>query len=797
MAQAGCAVFFCRDLRKIPTSFNMNHSAFLRTGQIAAPVDSIYLERKSDQRMLGYLFDNKKKRDNLERYDDKRRQDNRGNGGGNGDEGDNHGNSGKGPNRQNLMIMLLATVIALVVISYVMNMGSESATRISYNEFVQLVNDNKVEEVNVRSDRLEIKLKDTDAIRYTGITEENTALTQRLLEAGVTVNGYIPDSSGMVISFLLSYVLPIAFLWIIMGFIFRRAGSGGLMGSVGKSTAKEYVQKDTGVTFADVAGEDEAKESLQEVVDFLHNPGKYVKIGAKLPKGALLVGPPGTGKTLLAKAVAGEAHVPFFSLTGSDFIELYVGVGASRVRDLFKEANKNAPCIIFIDEIDAIGRSRDSKYGGGNEEREQTLNQLLSEMDGFEPAKGILVLGATNRPEILDKALLRPGRFDRRIIVDRPDLKGRIAILKVHAKDVKMDETVDLEEIALATSGAVGSDLANMINEAAINAVKNNRKYVNQQDLFEAVEQVLVGKEKKDRIMSQKERRIVSYHEVGHALISAVQKNSEPVQKITIVPRTMGALGYVMQVPEEEKYLNTKAELHDMIVGLLGGRAAEELKFETVTTGASNDIERATAIARNMVTQYGMSSKFGLMGLATVESQYLEGRAVLNCSDVTAAAVDEEVRLIMEECYNEAKAILSENMEAMDMIADYLIREETITGKEFMELYRQAKGIPEPEEGEGSAETAIEAERKEIAKIEAMPASIPEIKAEAEARAEEKAEAEETAPETAAPKTEAPKAAVPEADDEEEEAEEKPVKNGPRGRFTDVPQEDVDRFFKK
>ncbi len=749
--------------------------------------------------MLRELFDNKKERDNLERYDDKRRQDNRGNGGGNGSgEGDdNRGNSGKGPNRQNLMIMLLATVIALVVISYVMNMGSEGATRISYNEFLQLVNDNKVEEVNVRSDRLEIKLKDTDAIRYTGITEENTALTQRLLDAGVTVNGYIPDSSGMVISFLLSYVLPIIFLWVIMGFIFRRAGSGGLMGSVGKSTAKEYVQKDTGVTFADVAGEDEAKESLQEVVDFLHNPGKYVKIGAKLPKGALLVGPPGTGKTLLAKAVAGEAHVPFFSLTGSDFIELYVGVGASRVRDLFKEANKNAPCIIFIDEIDAIGRSRDSKYGGGNEEREQTLNQLLSEMDGFEPAKGILVLGATNRPEILDKALLRPGRFDRRIIVDRPDLKGRIAILKVHAKDVRMDETVDLEEIALATSGAVGSDLANMINEAAINAVKNNRKYVNQQDLFEAVEQVLVGKEKKDRIMSQKERRIVSYHEVGHALISAVQKNSEPVQKITIVPRTMGALGYVMQVPEEEKYLNTKAELHDMIVGLLGGRAAEELKFETVTTGASNDIERATAIARNMVTQYGMSSKFGLMGLATVESQYLEGRAVLNCSDVTAAAVDEEVRLIMEECYNEAKAILSENMEAMDMIADYLIREETITGKEFMELYRQAKGIPEPEEGEGSAESAIEAERKEIAKIEAMPASIPEIKAEAEARAEEKAEAEETAPETAAPKTEAPKAAVPEADDEEEEAEEKPVKNGPRGRFTDVPQEDVDRFFKK
>lgn len=785
------------------------------------------------------LFDNKKrKRNNLERYDDNRRQNNRGNGsGGNGEGDDERGSGGKGPNRQNLMIMLLATVIALVVISYVMNMGSESATRISYNEFVKLIEDNKIEEVNVRSDRLEIKLKDSDAVRYTAISEENTALTQRLLEAGVTVNGYIPDSSGMIISFLLSYVLPIAFLWVIMGFIFRRAGSGGLMGSVGKSTAKEYVQKDTGITFADVAGEDEAKESLQEVVDFLHNPSKYVKIGAKLPKGALLVGPPGTGKTLLAKAVAGEAHVPFFSLTGSDFIELYVGVGASRVRDLFKEANKNAPCIIFIDEIDAIGRSRDSKYGGGNEEREQTLNQLLSEMDGFEPAKGILVLGATNRPEILDKALLRPGRFDRRIIVDRPDLKGRIAILKVHAKNVKMDESVDLEEIALATSGAVGSDLANMINEAAINAVKHKRKYVNQQDLFEAVEQVLVGKEKKDRVMSQKERRIVSYHEVGHALISAVQKNSEPVQKITIVPRTMGALGYVMQVPEEEKYLNTKAELHDMIVGLLGGRAAEELKFETVTTGASNDIERATAIARNMVTQYGMSSKFGLMGLATVESKYLEGRAVLNCSDVTAAAVDEEVRLIMEECYNEAKTILSDNMDAMDMIAEYLIREETITGKEFMQLYRQAKGIPEPAEGGNAAETALEAERKAIAEVEALPSTITEIRAGAEAKAktEEKAESaagtDATAPGTAVEDTavretagtyaashgtseadtaaqgtaEADTAAqgIAEANEEsetgsdEEDAEVKPEKNGSRGRFSDVPTEDMDRLFKK
>ena len=760
--------------------------------------------------MFGYLFnDKKKKRDNLERYDDKRRPDNRGNGGsgGNGEGNDDHGGGSKGPNRQNLMIMLLATVIALVVISYVMNMGSESATRISYNEFVQLVEDNKVEEVNVRADRLEIKLKDSDSIRYTAISEEDTALTQRLLDAGVTVNGYIPDSSGMVISFLLSYVLPIAFLWVIMGFLFRRAGSGGLMGSVGKSTAKEYVQKDTGITFADVAGEDEAKESLQEVVDFLHNPGKYVKIGAKLPKGALLVGPPGTGKTLLAKAVAGEAHVPFFSLTGSDFIELYVGVGASRVRDLFKEANKNAPCIIFIDEIDAIGRSRDSKYGGGNEEREQTLNQLLSEMDGFEPAKGILVLGATNRPEILDKALLRPGRFDRRIIVDRPDLKGRVAILKVHAKNVRMDESVDLEEIALATSGAVGSDLANMINEAAINAVKHKRKYVNQQDLFEAVEQVLVGKEKKDRVMSQKERRIVSYHEVGHALIAAVQKNSEPVQKITIVPRTMGALGYVMQVPEEEKYLNTKAELHDMIVGLLGGRAAEELKFETVTTGASNDIERATAIARNMVTQYGMSDKFGLMGLATVESKYLEGRAVLNCSDVTAASVDEEVRQIMEDCYNEAKAILSENMDAMDMIAEYLIREETITGKEFMQLYRQAKGIPEPAEDKDSTEIAIMNERKAIAEVEALPSTISEVKAEAESRAQEEkaqeAETEPDAPAEAAPAQEVKPAAAeePEPAQEEQEdedmTEEKPEKKGPRGQFSDVPREDVDRFFKK
>ena len=729
--------------------------------------------------MFGNLF-HKQDRDgdNIERYDDNRRGDRRGNDRGNGDD-DRQGGS-KGPNRQNLVIMLLATVIALVVISYVMNNDSASETRISYNEFVSLIEQDKIEEVNVRSDRLEIHLKGTDALRYTAITEDATALTDRLLKAGVTVNGYIPDSSGMIVSFLLSYVLPIVFLWVIMGFIFRRAGGGGLMGGVGKSTAKEYVQKETGVTFQDVAGEDEAKESLQEVVDFLHNPGKYVKIGAKLPKGALLVGPPGTGKTLLAKAVAGEAHVPFFSLTGSDFIELYVGVGASRVRDLFKEANKNAPCIIFIDEIDAIGRSRDSKYGGGNEEREQTLNQLLSEMDGFEAAKGILVIGATNRPEILDKALLRPGRFDRRIIVDRPDLKGRIAILKVHAKDVKMDESVDLEEIALATSGAVGSDLANMINEAAINAVKNNRKYVNQKDLFEAVEQVLVGKEKKDRVMSKKERTIVSYHEVGHALISAVQKNSEPVQKITIVPRTMGALGYVMQVPEEEKYLNTKAELHDMIVGMLGGRAAEELKFETVTTGASNDIERATAIARNMVTQYGMSDKFGLMGLATVESQYLEGRTVLNCSDVTAAAVDEEVRKIMEECYNEAKAILSENMDALDMIAEQLIREETITGKDFMRLYRQAKGLPEDggENKETGDSAVLEAKAQPV--IEEKPAESAAAKVPEPAKAQE-----------------APAVAESQDSDDEEEETEKPAKSTEKGKFTNVPLEDLDRFFKE
>lgn len=639
------------------------------------------------------------------------------NGEGSGGNNNNNGNRGSGnggpQKRQSLMLLLLAALITLVVMSFLMRSVSGSSTKeITYNEFLDMVEDGKVESVLITSDQIEIVPKDEkkdlnknnpfamyvpgySVYYYTGLVEDDN-LPQFLREHDVEFSQKIPDNSSFLLSILLTYIFPMVLVWVLLSFLFKKM-SGGSMG-VGKSTAKVYVQKETGVTFADVAGQDEAKESLQEVVDFLHNPGKYTKIGAKLPKGALLVGPPGTGKTLLAKAVAGEAHVPFFSLAGSDFIELYVGVGASRVRDLFKEANKNAPCIIFIDEIDAIGRSRDSKYGGGNEEREQTLNQLLSEMDGFDSSKGILILGATNRPEILDKALLRPGRFDRRIIVDKPDLKGRVDVLKVHAKGVSMDETVDLEEIALATSGAVGSDLANMINEAAINAVKNGRKAVCQKDLFDAVEVVLVGKEKKDRIMSKEERKIVSYHEVGHALISALQKNSEPVQKITIVPRTMGALGYVMHVPEEEKYLNSQAELHDMIVGLLGGRAAEEIVFDTVTTGASNDIERATNIARSMVTQYGMTKRFGLMGLESIESQYLDRRAVLNCSDVTAAAVDEEVMKILKECYKEAKKMLKENRAILDKIAAHLIKKETITGKEFMKIYCKEKGIPMPKE---------------------------------------------------------------------------------------------------
>lgn len=649
-----------------------------------------------------------------------------------GNEGRNgSGGSGKDPKRQSIVLFLIAALVTLLLMSSFMKMMSgETQKEISYNEFIQMLEDNKVESVTISTDRVNIKPKEEEKTNkllylygspsavtyYTGKIEDDDTLTQRLLKYDVPVKGEVADSSSVIISFLLTYVVPILLMWVLLSFLFRKMSKGGGPMGVGKSTAKVYVQKETGITFKDVAGEDEAKESLQEVVDFLHNPGKYAKIGAKLPKGALLVGPPGTGKTLLAKAVAGEAKVPFFSLSGSDFIELYVGVGASRVRDLFKEATKNAPCIIFIDEIDAIGRSRDSKYGGGNEEREQTLNQLLSEMDGFDTSKGILVLGATNRPEILDKALLRPGRFDRRIIVDKPDLKGRVAILKVHAKDVHLDDSVDLDAIALATSGAVGADLANMINEAAINAVQHGREYVNQKDLFEAVEQVLVGKEKKDRIMSQEERRIVSYHEVGHALISALQKNSEPVQKITIVPRTMGALGYVMHVPEEEKYLQTKAELHDRLVSLLGGRAAEELIFGDVTTGAANDIEQATNIASNMVTRFGMSKRFGLMGLATVENEYLGGGARLTCSDRTAADVDTEVMEILKECYEEAKQMLSGNRELMDKLAAHLIEKETISGKEFMKIYRAEKGIPEPEGKKEEADNTEESDR--AAKLE-------------------------------------------------------------------------------
>ena len=640
----------------------------------------------------------------------------------------NNGNVGPGdPNndRRKKIMLIVAAIAALFFFFW----SSSSALaggmqeEIDYSVFVDMLNNGEVEYVGVEDEVLYITPKaeedkqlspaemfqlyyygqNTMVTYKTAMMEDYSMLTARLEEADVEYGRPIPGNAGNMIYLLLTSVLPLVLMVVFFSMMMKRMGGKGGMFNMGKNTAKVYVQKETGITFKDVAGEDEAKESLVEVVDFLHNPGKYAGIGARLPKGALLVGPPGTGKTLLAKAVAGEAGVPFFSLTGSDFVELYVGMGASRVRSLFEEANKNAPCIIFIDEIDAIGRSRDSRYGGGNEEREQTLNQLLAEMDGFDSGKGILILGATNRPEILDKALLRPGRFDRRIVVERPDLKGRVEILKVHAKNVRLDETVDLQEIALATSGAVGSDLANMINEAAINAVKEGRQSVSQKDLFAAVEQVLVGKEKKDRIMSQQERRIVSYHEVGHALISALQKNSEPVQKITIVPRTMGALGYVMHVPEEEKYLNTKAELQDMLVGLFGGRAAEEIVFENVTTGASNDIEKATKIARAMVTQYGMSDKFGLIGLESVENQYLSGNTVMNCADATAASVDEEVMRILKESYEEALRLLRENREVMDKLAEFLIEKETITGKEFMHIFRELKGIPEPEEPQDSA----------------------------------------------------------------------------------------------
>ncbi len=626
-------------------------------------------------------------------------------------------------NHQSILAFLICLLVTLVCFSLFTNMLQDNSSEITYDKFIDMVNNDEVKSVTLQSDNLTIVPKKQvnpyqEISYYTNLTEDETALTKRLEGPGIIFKSEPPDAFGEFMAMMLSVLLPSVLLFVLLMFFMRRMnkGGGGMMG-VGKSRAKAYVQKETGITFKDVAGQDEAKESLQEVVEFLHNPGKYVEIGAKLPKGALLVGPPGTGKTLLAKAVAGEAHVPFFSLSGSEFVEMFVGVGASRVRDLFEEAKKNAPCIVFIDEIDAIGKSRDSHYGGGNDEREQTLNQLLAEMDGFDTSKGLLILAATNRPEVLDPALLRPGRFDRRVIVDRPDLKGRIDILKVHAKNVRLDDTVDFEAIALATSGAVGSDLANMVNEAAILAVKNGRHAVSQKDLLESVEVVLVGKEKKDRILSAQERRIVSYHEVGHALVSALQKDSEPVQKITIVPRTMGALGYVMQVPEEEKYLNTQKELEAMLVGYLGGRAAEEIVFDSVTTGASNDIEQATKVARAMITQYGMSKKFGLMGLATQENQYLNGRAVLNCGDNTATEVDHEVMELLRISYEEAKRLISSHRKALDKIAAYLIRKETITGKEFMIIFRAVeKGMEVSDvldaEGMKALDEAVKAEDK-------------------------------------------------------------------------------------
>ena len=688
---------------------------------------------------------------------------------------DNQNNKNKGPNnnRQGWGIILFTTLlITFIVMGLFSLMRGGTPEEISYDKFLKLVDNKKVESVTFTNSRINIVLTDSarkeklkgtlkevkdeskksssskesteksgtsdsskdssssagenetydlisqlqeqmqdsgdteekDPDYYTGLVNDET-LVEKLKKGGVQFKAEVPDTAGSLITELVITVVPIILMVLLFAFFMKRMTKGGGMMGIGKSNAKMYMEKQTGVTFQNVAGQDEAKESLQEVVDFLHNPEKYSGIGAKLPKGALLVGPPGTGKTLLAKAVAGEAGVPFFSLSGSAFVEMYVGVGASRVRDLFKQAQQMAPCIVFIDEIDAIGKTRDTAMGG-NDEREQTLNQLLAEMDGFDTNKGLLVLAATNRPEVLDPALLRPGRFDRRIIVDKPDLKGRVDVLKVHAKDVKMDESVNLEEIALATSGAVGSDLANMINEAAINAVKNGRQVVSQKDLFEAVEVVLVGKEKKDRIMSAEERRIVSYHEVGHARVTALQKNTEPVQKITIVPRTMGALGYVMQTPEEEKFLNTKKELEAMIVVALGGRAAEEIVFDTVTTGASNDIEQATKIARAMITQYGMSDRFGLMGLESIQNRYLDGRPVLNCGEATASQIDEEVMRMLKSSYEEAKRLLSENRDALDRIAAFLIEKETITGKEFMKIFREVKGIPEPVEGEDGKEQA-------------------------------------------------------------------------------------------
>lgn len=611
-------------------------------------------------------------------------------------------------NGQVIMTFIMVSLVVLFIMSIVSNKVAQQFNQeISYTEFLEKVEAGKVESIEFTGTQINIVQKSKEEARYkqtyyTGMVND-AELIPLLKKHNVEIFGYIPDNTSTWIYNILSFVIPLALVWILLAFLMRRMGGGGVMG-VGKSTAKVYVEKSTGVTFKDVAGQDEAKESLQEVVDFLHNPGKYRDIGAKLPKGALLVGPPGTGKTLLAKAVAGEAKVPFFSLAGSDFVEMFVGVGASRVRDLFKEAQKQAPCIIFIDEIDAIGKSRDSRFGG-NDEREQTLNQLLAEMDGFDTSKGLLILAATNRPEVLDKALLRPGRFDRRIIVDRPDQKGRLETLKVHSKDVMMDETVDLEALALATAGLVGSDLANMINEAAINAVKNGRKYVNQTDLFDAFELVAVGgKEKKDRVMSEKEKRIVAYHEVGHAMVTALQKNTEPVQKITIVPRTMGALGYTLQTPEEEKFLDTKEELLAKITTYMAGRAAEELVFSSVTSGAANDIEQATNIAKSMITRFGMSEKFGMMNLVTVDSQYLDGRASMNCAEKTAAQVDREVLKIINSCYAKAMKLLTKDREVLDKISNYLFEHETITGKEFMKMFREMKGLPEPKEDSKDSE---------------------------------------------------------------------------------------------
>ena len=622
------------------------------------------------------------------------------------------GNNKKDDMNKKSLLVMVVLAIAVMIIAQMLSgkIASASQKEVTYTEFMQDVKDGKVTKVELDSDRIYYEVKNQKNVKYYTGNVQDERLYEELDNAGVTYSRKVIDTTTYVMSSILSFVLPTVLMVAVMMIFYRFAfkGGGGVMG-VGKSNAKLYVQDKTGVTFQDVAGQEESKESLREIVDFLHNPEKYTKIGAKLPKGALLVGPPGTGKTLLAKAVAGEAGVPFFSLSGSDFVEMFVGVGASRVRDLFKQAQQNAPCIIFIDELDAIGKSRDSRFGG-NDEREQTLNQLLAEMDGFDSSKGIIILAATNRPEILDKALLRPGRFDRRIIVERPDLKGRIDVLKVHAKNVCMDETVDFKEIALATSGAVGSDLANIINEAALLAVRNGRNAVSQSDLFESVEVVIAGKAKKDRVLSAEERRIVSYHEVGHALVAALQKNTEPVQKITIIPRTMGALGYVMQVPEEEKYLMSEKQIREELVTMLAGRAAESIVFDSVTTGASNDIEQATKLARAMITQYGMSEKFGLIGLTTVEEQYLGGRATLNCGEATAAEIDQEVMKILKAAYDQALALLADNRDCLDKIAAFLIERETITGKEFMKIFHEVKGIPDSETEQAEANASNPAE---------------------------------------------------------------------------------------